>query len=71
MRAPQFGQAGWSPVMYFCETVGVGRSSSAGSGRGRLAPHRKQIKSSGCTRTAQLGQVRMAISSSGTAQERR
>src|SRR5579875_108235 len=67
--APQLGQTEPTSarLRYFCETVGDGRSSSRESGCGRFAPHRKQIKSSGSTLTAQLGQVRIAMSSSGTA----
>ena len=63
--APQFGQTVLpSPGRrYCCETVGDGMSSSAYGVCGRLAPHRKQIRSSGCTLTPQSGQVRIAISS--------
>ena len=63
---PQCGQIGllFSRWMYCCDTVGDGMSSSGYGACGRLAPHRKQIRSSGCTWIPQFGQVRMAISSS-------
>src|SRR5215469_1405867 len=62
---PQLGHmARPSPGRRYCwETVGDGISSSAYGVCGRLAPHRKQIRSSGCTLTPQSGQVRIAISS--------
>ncbi len=62
---PQFGQiALLSPGrMYCCDTVGDGMSSSGYGACGKLAPHRKQIRSSGCTPMPQFWQVRIAISS--------
>ena len=52
---------------YSCMTVvGAGQSSSRGLFRGRLAPQVKQIRSSGLTSAAQLGQVSVAIMSSWT-----
>ena len=62
--APQFGQKApglTRRAMKRCEMVGVSRSSSGPGLCGRLAPHRKQIRSSGWTLTPQSGQLRLAM----------
>ena len=73
MAAPQCGQddpaggaAAPSRFGYSCITVGEA-GSSADLRLGRLAPQVKQMRSSGWTSAAQAGQVRVAMSSSGTA----
>src|SRR5712691_7707188 len=60
---PQFGQKAASEpaAMNRCEMVGVSTSSSGPELCGRLAPHRKQIRSSGWTLTPQSGQLRLAM----------
>src|SRR5436190_12307734 len=63
-EAPQLGQKapGSDPAaMKRCEMVGVNTSSSGPGWCGRLAPHRKQIRSSGWTLTPQSGQLRLAM----------
>ena len=68
MRAgdPAAGAAAPSRSAYSCMTVGEA-GSSAILRLGRLAPQVKQMRSSCWTSAAQAGQVKVAMSSSGTA----